>query len=284
MLGQLVADTPSLILSILIGTNLAFYMITSIVTYMFLSATATSQSAEFYAMIVTTPVLFIFSELIPKTIFMYHADFLMPPLAPGLWAFHRLCSFSGLLAMLKWMSKTLSTLTKSPISAQAAMAANRRHRISQIIAETTEEGLLSSTQTGIINHLINIQQIQTRLVMTPLAKVRMLDISTDRPAVLEKLRQSPFTRLPVFKGAGENIVGFVNIYESLTSEEDFTELTSFVKPIISIAAATPVLDALNILRDGNHKIALVTQRENSRSIGIVTVEDLAEELIGEMAR
>lgn len=284
MLGQLITDTQGLILSILIGTNLTHYIITSIVTYMFLSASATGQTAELYAMLVTTPVLFIFSELIPKNLFIYHADFLMPRLAPGLWAFHRLCSFSRLLIVLKWMSKTLSALTKSPVSTPIAMAANHRHHMSQIIAETTEEGLLSSTQTGIINHLMNIPHIQTRLAMIPLAKVQMLSIFAGRAEVFRKLQQASFSRRPVFQETFGNIVGFVNIYETLTSREDFAEINSFVKPIISIVDTKPVLEALNILRNKNHKIALVTHHANNRPIGIVTVEDLAEKVIGELAR
>ena len=82
------------------------------------------------------------------------------------------------------------------------------------------------------------------------------------------------------------VIGFINIYEALSSTEQFAELHNFVKPIRKLAANTAVTDAINIMRNENQKIVLVMRKTHvgrERPIGIVTMKDLVEELLGELA-
>ena len=280
LLGRLINDTQGLILSLLIGTNLTYYLTTSLVTYMFLSSSRTSNSAEIYAAIVMTPILFVFSELIPKNIFIHHSDALLVRLSPGIWLFHKICTFIGIVPLLKFMSRLFRYLMKSSSTVQPLAIGIKRHYISQIIHETTEEGLLSPAQRDIINRLINTPYIQVGAVMTPLNKVQMVELSTSASNLLSVLRQKPFTRLVVYKNNLSNIIGFVNVYNILTSETPSANVGSFLEPITTISHDTSVANALNFMRAEKHKITLVTR--NKKTVGIVTVKDLIEELIGEM--
>jgi len=90
----------------------------------------------------------------------------------------------------------------------------------------------------------------------------------------------------VYDSEATNIVGFVNIYEALSWSEQFAELQKFIKPIRKIDADTAVTDAINIMQREKHKMVLVTRAARGgreRPIGIVTMKDLAEELLGELA-
>ncbi|MHC4173417.1 MAG: CBS domain-containing protein [Planctomycetota bacterium] len=90
----------------------------------------------------------------------------------------------------------------------------------------------------------------------------------------------------VVEGRPENIIGFINIYETLSSSEQFTELRNFIKPIRKLDADTVVSDAINVMAKENQKIVLVTRigrTGRERPIGIVTMKDLVEELLGELA-
>jgi putative hemolysin len=114
----------------------------------------------------------------------------------------------------------------------------------------------------------------------------MLDVNSDNSAVLNKLKKCAFTRLPVIENRAENIIGFINIYETLSSSEQFASLEKFVKPIRTLDANTTVTDAINIIQKENQKIVLVTKigrAGQERPIGIVTMKDLVEELLGELA-
>jgi Mg2+/Co2+ transporter CorB len=94
-------DSPGLVLSMLIGNNLVHYLVTSIVTVMLLAGALSSHAAEIYATVLIAPILFIFSEVIPKNVCYHRADVLMPRFAPLLWFFHKLFTCSGVVALLK---------------------------------------------------------------------------------------------------------------------------------------------------------------------------------------
>jgi putative hemolysin len=286
LLGKAMHDSPGLLLSTLLGTNLAHYLATSIITYMLLTTLKTEHTAELFATLITAPMFFVFSELIPKNIFFYRADLLMPYTSPVLFILHRLFSWSGIVPLLKFISTIFARITAAPDSSKAAITATRRPHIEAILHETREEGFLSPVQTDIINRLAGISHLGIRSVMTPLNKAQTVDVNSDRPALLNKLRKSAFTRLLTYDRWPANIVGFVNIYEALSSMEQFTDLRGFIKPIRRLPADTIVSDAINIMQSENQRIILVTRATRTgreKHIGIVTMKDLVEELLGELA-
>jgi len=286
ILGKCLRDSSGLLLSLLIVTNLAYYLTTSIVTNIFLSKVETEHSAELFATLLTAPTLFVFSELIPKNIFFYRADSLMPYLSPLLYTFHKVLSFCGVVPLLKFVSGLFARSAGLASSPKTVITSAQRHKVQAILQDTQEEGILSSVQTDIINRLVSISNIRIRSVMIPINNVQMVDVNSDNSALLSKLKKCAFTRLPVVEGRPENIIGFINIYETLSSSEHFTNLQKFVRPIRKVDANTTVTDTINIMQEEKQKIVLVmragrTGRE--RHIGIVTMKDLVEELLGELA-
>jgi len=286
ILGRCLHDSSGLLLSMLIATNLAYYLTTSIVTNIFLSKVETEHSAELFATLLTAPTLFVFSELIPKNIFFYRADSLMPYLSPVLYVFHKVLSWCGVVPLLKFVSGLFARSAGLASSPKTVITSAQRHKVQAILQDTHEEGILSSVQTDIINRLVSISNIRIRSVMIPLNNVQMLDMNSDNSALLSKLKKCAFTRLPVVEDRAENIIGFINIYETLSSSEQFTSLQKFVKPIRKLDADITVTDAINIIQKENQKIVLVMKigrAGQERPIGIVTMKDLVEELLGELA-
>jgi putative hemolysin len=285
ILGKAMHDSPGLLLSMLIGNNLAHYIATSIVTLMLLRRTEAEYTAELFATFLTAPTLFVFSEVIPKNVFFYRADSVMPSLAPVLFAFQKLFMWSGVVPLLKSLSRIFSGLTGTPVSAKTVIADVREHHIKAILQETREEGFLSSVQSEIINRAVNIPSIRVRSVMTPISKVEMAAKDSDSSVLADKLKNGVFTRLPVYEGSRSNIVGFINIYEVLSSALPFTDLGGFIKPMRRLAADVSVIEAMNIMQRENQKMVLVTRGGHlggERAIGIVTMKDLVEELLGEL--
>ncbi len=286
ILGRCLRDSSGLLLSLIIATNLAYYLTTSIVTNIFLSKVETQHSAELFATLLTVPILFVFSELIPKNIFFYRADSLMPYLSPVLYGFHKLLSWCGVVPLLKFVSSLFSRLTGLASSSKTVITSAQRHKVQAILQDTHEEGILSSVQTDIINRLVSLSNIRIRSVMIPADNVQTVDVNSDNSALLNKLKKCAFTRLPVVEGKLGKIIGFINIYETLSSREQFASLEKFVKPIRKLDADTTVTDAINIMQRENQKIVLVAKigrAGQERPFGIVTMKDLVEELLGELA-
>ena len=286
ILGRCLYDSNGLLLSMLIVTNLAYYLITSIVTNIFLNKVETEHTAEFFATLLTAPTLFVFSELIPKNIFFYRSDVLMPYLSPLLYTFYKALSWCGIIPLLKFISSLLMRLPGLASSSKTVITSTQKHQVQAILKDTHEEGILSPIQTDMINRLVSISHISIRSVMIIINNVQTVDINSDNAALLNKLKKYAFSRLPVIEGQPENIIGFVNIYETLSSSEQFANLHNFIKPILKLNANTTVTDAINIMQKENQKIVLVMKigrAGQERPIGIVTMKDLVEELLGELA-
>ncbi|HUW19336.1 MAG TPA: CNNM domain-containing protein [Sedimentisphaerales bacterium] len=286
ILAKAMDDSPGFLLSMLIGTNLAEYFATGIVTLMLLGRTGGEHTAELFATFITAPTLFVFSELVPKNIFFYRADSLMPSLATVLFAFRELFTWSGVAPLLKFLSRGFVKLTGTPLSAETVISDAREHHIKAILRETREEAFLSPVQTEIINRVVTIQNIRIRSVMTPINKVQMVARNSDNSVLLNILEKCAFTRLAVYEGQPANIVGFIDIYEALTSGGEFRDLQRFIRPIRELSADTPVIEAMNVMQRENQKIVLVTRAGHAgreRPLGIVTMKDLVEEVVGELA-
>jgi len=286
ILGRCLHDSPGLLLTLLIGTNLSHYLTTSIVTSMFLSSAGSEHKAEMYATFVTVPILFVFAELIPKNIFFYSADMLMPYVSPLLYLLHRILTLSGIVPLLKRISALFARLTGLVADSKSVMTSVQRHKVQALLREIHEEGILSSVQSDIVNRLVGISHVRLRAVMIPIHDVETVKIDSDRSALLNRLRKCAFTRLPVVEGQVANVVGFVSMYEVLSQSREFADLRDFVKPIVRLDADMTVTDAIGIMQKDNLKIVLVTRAARGgreRPIGIATMKDLVEELLGELA-
>ncbi len=82
-----------------------------------------------------------------------------------------------------------------------------------------------------------------------------------------------------------NIVGFINVYDVLAPARNFQSVEAFLMPVRSLDADTLVTDAIEVMRREQVKMVLVTRRRGSTDVpvGIVTMKDLVEELMGELA-
>jgi putative hemolysin len=289
MLSKIMADSQGLVFAILIGNNLVNYLATTTVTVIILN-TKMHEQAAFYATLLMTPILFTFSEVIPKNIFYYRSDTLMPRIVPALWLFNKLFVVTGAVWLLKIISHYFTRLFGSSAEASTAISASRAGQIKQIVHETREEGILSTVQNDIINRLLKMPDINIALVMTPISETEMISLNSDRGAVLKMLRRSEYTHLPVYESTRSNIIGFIRIYDVLAGDSEFKDLRKFVIPLETFTATTPVIEAMNNMRKQNLKIVLVTGQTNTkhkktpRALGIVTMKDLVEELTGELAQ
>ncbi len=289
LLTDLLQDGHGTILSTLIGTNVFCYLATSLITYILLGLVANPHTAEFVATLIMAPILFIYVDIIPKSIFYYRADILMPLLSPLLWVFHVLLTGSGIIALLKWISQWLNRLLGSSADTTTAISITGRHEIRQIIHESREEGFLSTIQRDILHRMVDSQDIHLDPLLIPLDRVEALNITSDRTAVYDVLQRSPFTRIPVFEQTRDKIIGFVCPIDILVHPEVFSDLRPFLQEIGRLPNNISILEAMDRMTKRKDRIAYVWDGKKSAksdlpAIGIITLKDLIEELIGDPSR
>jgi CBS domain containing-hemolysin-like protein len=281
-LFKLVREGQALIMSILIGNNLANYLLTSFVTVLMFRRLSDQRLAELYTTALLTPILFVFGEMIPKILFYHWADILIPRLTWLLWLAHKTFTLTGTVAALRWLSDRLTRLLRLGADTAAAVDATQRHQVFQIIHETREEGLLSHVQREMMERLLQIPNVPVQSVMTPFQTVEKVSVQTSRRQLLDHLAQTSFARQPVCAPDG-TVVGYIPIYEVLGGEQDFSDLRLLVRPIVTLEPTCSAIDAMNILCRKQEKIALIQSPQTKQPLGIITLTDLVEELTGELA-
>jgi len=286
VLARAMRDGSGLLLSLIVANNLVNYLATGSVTYALQRVVVSEHMVELLATLVIAPLLFVFAESLPKNLFLHRADALMTFFAPLLFVTHRLLRWCGIVPLLKLLSHRMNRAKGSTVSGKTMIASTQRHQVQAILRDTHEEGLLSSVQADIIGRIVNIPSLRLGAVMVPLNQVHCVDIRSDRDALLEALRQHAWTRRLVWSETPTNILGSINIYSVLDSAESFGCLDDFVTPIQRLDATTPIIDAIDIMRRDELRIVLVTRSRRGGQdtpVGIVTMKDLIEELLGELA-
>ena len=284
LLFSILRDGQGLMLSLLLGNNLANYFVTSLVTLLIFEKVQNHHWAEVYATIILTPLLFIFVDIIPKNLYYYKADILMPRLVWANWFFCRLFTLSGAIAALKKISQGLSILLRLDVDTAKAVDVTQRHQVHQIIHETQEEGLLTDSQKDMMSRLIDIHGVSIATVMIKLNQIEMVPVNSNYTALLNHLKHNSHTRQLVYETERDNIIGCVPIYDVLGKNQPFENLKGMVTNLLEIDRGTSVIEAINLLRNEHAKIALVIEqtKKQKKAVGIVTIADLIEELTGEL--
>lgn len=289
-LARALRDGHGLMLSLLTGNNLVNYLLTSLVTMMLLSRARDPHAAELTATLIITPTLFVFGEILPKTLYYHRADVLLPRFGPVLWFFHALFTYTGIVPVLKGATVWLNRLVGVRTDTSTALAASARHQVHQLIQETREEGLLSPLQRQILQQLIAAPNIQVRQVMVPLRQVEGVDVRTDRAGLRDALAGARHDRLCVYDERPDRIIGLVNAPALLAGGEAFADLRRFVQPLRSVCTTCSVLDALVQMRTRGERTLIVTAAPRTAkdaaapppAVGILTLQDLLEELTGQI--
>jgi len=189
LLGKSLSDSTGMLLSLLSATNVAYYVVTSLVTYTLLGVVASERLAEILTALITAPVLFVFSELIPKSLFFYRANTFMPVISPILLAYRKIFTLCGLVPLMKVLTGALAKATRLTAPAGAAITTAFQPHIKAIIQDSQEEGLLSPVQTDIINRLSKVSHLDIASVTTPLSKIQMIEATSGKSVLLDKLKQ-----------------------------------------------------------------------------------------------
>jgi CBS domain containing-hemolysin-like protein len=287
-LSRAVEDGQGLIMSLLLGTNLTHYLATSFTAWILLRLVGNETLAEFYTTAIIVPTLFIFGEIIPKTVFYYRADTLVGFLAPAIWGSWRILTASGAVRFLRWLLRLISRILGVSVDTAAAVDVTQRSQVRQMLQETREEGLLSSLQKDMMRRLANLPEVSIGTILTPIQKVEMAEVHSSRRELLQILARCPHRRIPVYEKDRNHILGYVDIDRVLVMENEFADLKRVLAPILQLNVSASVLDAISILRKGNHRIAVVAAdspagtSENKKILGILTLKDLVEELTGEL--
>ena len=268
-------DFDKAISTLLICTNIVHIATASIVTVAVTKMWG--LSAVSISTIVTTIVVFFAGEMLPKSIAKKYSEPLALATGPVLRFLMKV--FTPLSALLTWIGQSAAKLTpdETPVSFT-------EDELYDIIEDMTEEGSLDEQQGELISSALQFGEVTVESVLTPRVDLVAVDISSSLENILAVIKTTNHSRLPVYEGSIDNIIGvlqirkFIKAYLRLGNNLDLRPL---LDEVFFIHQSTNIDELLPVMSKRKLNMAVVTDNYGG-TLGIVTVEDILEELVGEI--
>lgn len=261
--------------TLLICTNIVHIAAASIVT---LAVTRKwGVSAVSISTIITTVVVFFAGEMLPKSVAKKYSDTLALSCAPVLCFFMKL--FAPLSKLLTWIGQAAAKLT--PGDSQISVTEDELY---DIIEDMTEEGSLDEDQGDLISSALQFGDVTVESVLTPRVDIVAININSSHAELLSLIKSTNHSRLPVYEGSIDNIIGVLQIRKYIKAYLRLGEnldIKPMLDEVLFVHQSTNIDELLPILSKRKLNIAVVTDNYGG-TLGIVTVEDILEELVGEI--
>ena len=263
-----------LLSTILIGNNIVNIAAASIGTILFTQMLGAERGAT-VSTIVLTIIVLIFGEVTPKSLAKEMPEKVATAVSPFL------VLLMALMTPLTWLFTQWKKLLGHFVHSGEADTITEGELMT-MVSEAENDGELTDRESQLIRSAIEFDDVEVEEILTP--RVDVVAVEDDIP--LEELAQtfaeSGYSRLPVYHGTIDNIIGVVH-------EKDFyiarlkkaTKIDDLVVPTLYTTGSTQISQLLRTLREQHHHLAVVVD-EYGGTEGIITLEDILEELVGEI--
>ena len=261
--------------TLLIGTNIVHIAAASLVT---VAVTRLwGLNAVSVSTIVTTIVVFFAGEMLPKSIAKKYPERLSKATAPSLRFFMLL--FWPLSSLLTLIGRGAAALTKGDPEISVT-----EDELYDIIEDMTEEGSLDEEQGDLISSALQFGEVTVESILTPRVDLEAIDIEDSLEEILSQVKSQNHSRLPVYEGSVDNIIGILQIRRFIKAylhEGQALDLRALLDEPFFIHQSTNIDELLPLMSKNRANMAVVTDNYGG-TLGIVTVEDILEELVGEI--
>ena len=263
------------ITTLLICTNIFHIVNASIVTVYV--TRRWGLSAVTLSTIITTIAVFFAGEMLPKSIAKKHPEKIIITCAPLLFFLMKALSpFSWLLTRIG-QAATKHSKAEAPVSVT-------EDELHDIIDEMAEEGALDENQSELISSALEFGDVTAEGILTPRVDIAAIDIDDDPDTILSFIKNQTHSRIPVYEGSIDNIIGVLQIRKFLKGYLQTGKMPSVRETMDEVYYAHQSTEIHELLPEmSKHKLSMAVITDSyGGTVGIVTVEDILEELVGEI--
>lgn len=281
MAEQLLAQTDKLLGVLLLGNNFINAASTSLTTVITIRLLGESGSAVALGTAISALAIMLFSELLPKVMGATYPDVIGPKTSFILTPLLKIC-YPVVWLLDVMVQGILRLLRLNSVSAREAHAQLTPEELRAFILDNGR--YLPSRHRSILFKLFALDQVTVEDVMIPRAHIESLNIGTPIDSLREQMMTSHHTRLPVYRDDSDNIIGWVHIRHclKLAHADDFSsdDILSLVKAPYFVPCTTPLLKQIHNFQKNQQRMAFVVD-EYGQLMGLVTLDDILEELVGQ---
>ncbi len=265
----------------LIGNNIVNVILASFTT--FVAQTLVNRSGSWYfdprwTALGVAAVVFIFGELLPKSLFRDHADAMVPALFPVLKLFYNL--LRPFVYAVTWLNRALEKLLR--IDTASPMAYLTRDDLAFLISQTASDPE-SEPHLEMIEDALEFNEQRAYNVMIPRTDVVAIEADASAAEILELAAREGFTRYPVYDQNLDNIIGVLIIYDLLrTPGSEGMNARQLVHEPFFIPENTDIDIVLRDMQQHHLSMAIIVDSFGGTA-GIITMEDILEEIVGDIS-
>lgn len=267
--------------ALLLGNNLVNIMASALATSVLIKIFG--EAGVVYATLVMTFVVLIFAEVLPKTYALHHADSMAMRISPII----RLVIFvfAPVTEMVTWIVRGCLKIVGVDIS--KVMAGSHLELLRGAIEMHHGPGQETQEQRAMLRSILELADVAVEEIMIHRKNVMMLDSQVPLKEMVDEVLATPFTRLPLWQDDPDNIVGVIHVKlllkELVDNNGDVSKID--IRKVIMepwfIPETTTLFDQLQAFRERKEHFAVVVD-EYGMFMGIVTLEDILEEIVGEI--
>ena len=264
--------------SLLIGNNIVNFTISMLATTISVRLILNEGSAATVATFVSTIVVLIFGEIAPKVIAKAHSKLLIKLFSAPLFFF--MIIFSPFAFLINGIIKLINRLFVKDVDNTVTP-----DELASIIETGEEEGSIDEEKSELLQSAIDFNETSIKEIMIPRVDMVAIDINDDIDEILKTVKEAPYSRIPVYDSSIDDIIGILVTQKLLktlvdTPKEEIDIRSQLVEPYY-IHMTVKLPDALDVLREERTHIMIVLD-EFGGTMGIATMEDILEELVGEI--
>lgn len=278
-LERLMRRPEDLVITALLGTNIADYLATAFMAALLLHVSVSPGWTDIYATAIVTPLILVFGGIIPKDWFRRQSNELMIVLSGPLLVGLRMARATGLVWLLRNVTHRLVRWI-DPQRADDESDLLPRTRIVHLLREGAARGGLTSLQRDLIERVLNLSTVQVRDVMVRRTRAATVSSGISRDDFLRVARMAHFSRLPVWEHDPRNVVGVVNVYDVITDANE-SPVVDYMRKPLTLPEHMSVAVALLRLQRAREAMGIVQDRAG-HCVGLLTLKDLVEEIVGDL--
>ena len=259
----------------MMGVTIAHITASSVSTWALLPVLGSWSAVAVTAAL--TPIMLVFGEVMPKAVAREWAT----PLIRSLFRVIELSSW--VLAPLTWganavVGKALALFGRTPSSTRQFVS---REELKLLLQMEPEEADVTVSEAEMIDKIFDLGQKTVREIMLPLVDVAALPASTHPDEAVRLIAERGFSRIPLFTDRVFNLIGFVTAMDLLRRGAQVSDLRSIMRPATYAPETKRIDDLLREMQKGRIQLAVVVD-EYGGAVGIVTIEDILEQIVGEI--
>ena len=265
-----------LLSTILIGNNIVNIAAASIGTILFTRALGAERGATMSTIVLTIVVL-IFGEVTPKSLAKEMPETVATAVSP------MLNLLMVLFTPLTWLFSQWKRLLGHFVHSTEEDTITEGELMT-MVSEAEKDGELTNRESELIRSAIEFDDVEAQDVLTPRVDVVAVADDTPMDEVTERFAESGYSRLPVYHDTIDNIIGVVHekdCFAALQKHDKNVKLEDLIGPTLYTTSVTQISALLRTLRESKHHMAVVVD-EYGGTAGIITLEEILEELVGEI--